>query len=318
MAVVSKPLYRIGTRKSALATIQSLSVMEFLRGCGIYCELISIESAGDLDRNSALYEIESEGPGIFTKQLERALMEDQIDIAVHSLKDLPTKTPPGLTVAALPKRLDSEDCLIVRPENRESGKLLEIRAHLRVGTSSLRREAELLALRPDLEVIPIRGNVPTRIEAVRQRKVDAVILAKAGLSRLQPDLAEVTMIELPLDQFVSAPGQGALAVQTRSVISEELRLALQKLHDPVTERETSVERAILRELHGGCTLPLGVRCLVEVNNALKLRVFLGVARDRKKEPHAWISFHRFDILESSEETLLPKTVGYLRDLLDGR
>jgi hydroxymethylbilane synthase len=311
--------YRLGTRKSALAQVQSESIRRRLEESGLFCELVGVESSGDQNRHTPLYEIESETPGLFTKQLEVALLADQIDLAVHSLKDLPTQQPEGLRVAAVTARASAGDCLVIDSTRFRPGDPLGLPQGATVGTSSLRREALLLSQRPDLKIVPIRGNVPTRVQSVRDHKVDAVVLAQAGLQRLGLPLDEVTKRDLPPDRFISAPGQGALAIETRSRIPRDLEGALTVLRDPVTERETRVERRILRELEGGCTLPLGVRCLVD-STKLTVRAFLGVQRDRNSAPHDWISFHHFDRTEAEteEEALIAKTVAYFKEVLNGR
>jgi len=307
---------RLGTRKSRLALVQSRGIQARLEKAGVPVVLVEVVSSGDRDRKTPLYEIEAPTPGLFTKQLETALLKNEVDLAVHSLKDLPTDQPSGLRVAAVPAREDSGDCLLINPGKRVAGELLELPAGASVGTSSLRREAQLLWQRSDLKIVPLRGNVPTRVQAVKDGKLDAVVLANAGLHRLGLDLSGLHRINLPPGDFVPAPGQGALALECRSDASAELISALRSLNDVSAEIETRVERRILKELHGGCTLPLGVKVTRDAaRDRLELRAFLGISRDRKEGAHQWISFHTFDFADRDEENLVRRTVDHFLPLL---
>jgi hydroxymethylbilane synthase len=307
-------VYRIGTRKSALAKVQSRHIQSCLEGLGLKCELVEIDSAGDTDRTTPLYEIEPASPGLFTKQLENALLKNEIDLAVHSLKDLPTQQPAELVIAAVSTREDAADCLIIRADNVAPAPLGLPHGAV-VGTSSLRREALLLAERPDLVVTPIRGNVPTRLQKVRDGVVTATLLAEAGLNRLgytaEKLTAEgLTKIALPSDRFVPAPGQGALALETRRTVPGDFAAALNTLNNRIAETETRIERRVLQGLHGGCTLPLGVRCRMAANGALSLSAFLGLSSG---EPRKWMDFYRFEAADTSEELLVARTVGYFAE-----
>jgi hydroxymethylbilane synthase len=309
---------RIGTRKSALAKFQSNQVKHELETLGLACELVEIVSSGDVDRKTPLYEIELSSPGLFTKQLETALLENKIDLAVHSLKDLPTTQPKGLKVAAVSKRVDASDCLLVRASRYDASKLLGLPEGATVGTSSLRREAQLLSERPDVRVVPVRGNVPTRCEKARDGEVDATILAEAGIGRLGLKLEGLVKVHLPSDHFVPAPGQGALALETRSDIPKQLEMALAKLNAIEAETETRVERRVLQALEGGCTLPLGVRCTVHPPHGLWLRAFLGTTEaGREKGPRRWTGFHRFEATDQNVAALIEKTVGHFKDIMEG-
>jgi len=304
-------MYRLGTRKSALALAQAEQIQKLLEKKGCSSELIYIESEGDKNLNTPLYKIESAGPGLFTKQLEKALIEKKIDFAVHSLKDLPTLQPAELKVAAITQRVSPHDCLLVLETAFDASQYLGLPEGAVVGTSSLRRQAQLKAVRPDLSVVPLRGNVPTRIEAVRNKKMDAIVLAEAGMSRLGISLEGLRKQVLPLEKFVPAPGQGALAIEVRSDCPKELLEALLLLNDPASEQATRIERSILRELEGGCTLPLGVHCQKE-DKDLKINAFLGVPEGSLDTPVTWQAFHRFDILNAVEQTLIAQTVAYFR------
>lgn len=303
---------RIGTRKSALAKVQTEGIRRRLEALGIVCELVEVVSSGDKDHTTPLYAMEPGSPGLFTKQLEAKLLDRTVDLAVHSLKDLPTQQPPGLVVAAVPERVDAADVLLIHKDKCDPNALWNLPTGAVVGTSSLRREALLLAKRPDLKVIPVRGNVPTRAEMPLTGKVDAVVLAEAGLHRLGLDLSRVVKVRLPTEDFVAAPGQGALALETRTDCPEPLRAALAQLHDVNAETETRIERRILRELEGGCTLPLGVRCQV-TKKGFSARAFLGVVRPGTTRD--WLSFHRFQMEETDADVLISRTVSHFRDIL---
>jgi len=304
---------RIGTRKSQLAKTQSTYILGLLQAQGVTCELVEIDSSGDKDRTKPLYEMEQTGtPGFFTKELEQALLRREIDLAVHSLKDLPTLQPEGLVVLAIPKREVTEDCLLSKPDPASVSLPLGLKQGAKVGTSSLRREAQLLSVRPDLQIIPIRGNVPTRVRQVEEGKIDAVVLAQAGLNRLALRPAGLTALILGADTFVPAPGQGALAVEGRVDTPPEVRAALARFHDANAELETRVERIILRELEGGCSLPLGVRCWS--GKPMKLKAFLGLLKSEKgAKIHDWQGFRSFDISDDSAETLVAQAVAYFKE-----
>jgi hydroxymethylbilane synthase len=201
---------------------------------------------GDKDRKTSLQELASGDGGLFTTELERELLAGRVDIAVHSLKDLPTAPADGLVLAVTPPRADPLDALC-------GSTLTGLRPGARVGTGSARRIAQLRALRPDIEVVPIRGNVPTRLAKLKTG-LDAVILAASGLRRLGLDDA----ITEPLDPalFPPAPGQGALAVQVRAS-DHELLAMLNSFGDPDADAAVRAERAVLGELHGGCSVPVG-------------------------------------------------------------
>lgn len=313
------PPFRLGTRKSALALTQSKYVQKLLAEAGAECTLVEVDSTGDKDKSTPLYHMETSGtPGFFTKELEQALLAGTIDLAVHSLKDLPTDQPAGLLVGSIPHREITDDSLIINDAKVAPGELLSLPQGAVVGTSSLRREAQLLAQRPDLKITPIRGNVPTRVRLAREGKVDAVVLAEAGLTRLGLAMDGVTRVVLPADTFVPAPGQGALGVEIRHDCPEVLLKALRQIHNARAARETRVERAVLKGLHGGCSLPLGVRCESQAqSNSLKIKAFLGLLAPLTKEGHhRWISFHDFDIRGEEDETLVGKIIAHFKEVID--
>ncbi len=299
-------VFRLGTRKSLLAKVQSGWVAETLKKHGIECELIEIASQGDKDLSTPLHLFEEHGPGVFTKVLEDALLENRIDLAVHSLKDLPIQQPEDLFVACIPERATLDDSLLIHPNLVDKSKSLGIAQGASVGTSSLRREAQLSAVRPDLKFVSLRGNVPTRVDKVRAGAPPAAVLALAGLKRLQLDLSP--LILTPLD-FEPAPGQGALAVEIRKDASPVLIEALSKIHDEPSALAVGIERSILAGLGGGCSMPLGVRAERLSSGEFRVRSFLAIPGPT---PHTWADFRRFDISGMSKDTLISKSVLHLQ------
>jgi len=242
---------RIGTRASELALRQARLVESALLARGIRSELVTFKTIGDKKLDQPLTEIGAKG--LFTHELEVALSKNKIDCAVHSLKDLPTESPENLEIIARLEREDPRDVLIV---NRATGaeNLDDLPAGSRVGTSSLRRRAQLLARRPDLEAVELRGNVPTRLKKVETGAVHAAILAAAGLIRLEVQ-QRITMFLEPPD-WLPAAGQGAIAIQVRSDDSRMKDLLRPLDHGP-TSIATRAERAFLAALEGGCQVPIG-------------------------------------------------------------
>jgi hydroxymethylbilane synthase len=235
----------IGSRGSQLALWQANHIASRLNGLGIRTRIEIIKTTGDHLQTASL--VQAGGKGLFTKEIEEALLSGSIDLAVHSLKDLPTENPEGLTIAAIPEREDARDALLGRPLN-------ELKPGARVGTSSGRRGAQLVNIRPDLRVEAIRGNVDTRIRKLKEGQFDAIMLAAAGLRRLGLG-GEITQIFTP-DEICPAPGQGALAVQTR--IGDLALEVCSALNHENTALCVRVERRVLAALGGGCQLPVGV------------------------------------------------------------
>lgn len=269
---------RIGTRGSKLALYQSNRVADMLRErLGRECELVILKTRGDVDRSKPVADLGV--VGAFTKELERALLEGEVDLAVHSLKDLPTTLPPGLCVAAQPERALVHDVLLIHPDahDPEAPGGVPLREGSTLGTASLRRQAQLAAVRPDLQPQAIRGNVPTRVGMAKDRTVDAVVLAAAGVTRLELDLAPLHVHALPTAQFLPAPAQGALGIEVREG-DAELRAALEAIHDRGVARATAAERELLHGLGVGCSVPLGALATVAPDGALELRAALGPAR----------------------------------------
>jgi hydroxymethylbilane synthase len=239
---------RLGTRRSALATTQSSWVADRLRALGHDVELVEVSTEGDLDRTTPIAQLG--GTGVFVSALREALAEGRVDLAVHSLKDLPTAEDPRVVVAAVPVREDVRDALVAR----DGLTLGELPAGATVGTGSPRRRAQLEALGLGLELRDLRGNVDTRLAHVHDGRLDAVVLAAAGLRRLgRAD--EVTELLDPL-QVLPAPGQGALAVEVRAD-DDAARAAVAPLEDPDARACVTAERALLAELEAGCSAPVG-------------------------------------------------------------
>src|SRR5690606_29075414 len=208
----------IGTRGSELALWQANFVKGKLAEIGVESELKIIKTQGDIIQHLRLDKLE--GKGFFTKELEEELFTGQIDLAVHSHKDLPTVNPPRLIIAAVSEREDPSELLIVHKDCVDIKKRLSLKHNASVGTSSNRRKAQLLSLRPDLEFTDLRGNLQTRIQKLRDEKYDAIVLAKAGIARLEMDLSDFHMEEIPPIEVIPAPAQGVLAVQIREADKE--------------------------------------------------------------------------------------------------
>jgi hydroxymethylbilane synthase len=250
---------RIGTRGSTLARWQAEFVRAGLARHGVAAELVLVSTSGDRDRQSSLRVIG--GKGVFTKELEDALLEERIDLAVHSMKDMPTTLPAGLAIAAICEREDVRDALI----SRGGLKLDQLPSGARIGTSSLRRQAQLRHYRRDLEMVDMRGNVDTRLAKVAQGNYDAIILAKAGLDRLGK-AGQISEI-VPPEICLPAAGQGAIGIETRK-LEDELSAAVRKLnHDP-SQAAVEAERAVLAGLEGGCQVPIGVWSRMEAGSLI--------------------------------------------------
>ena len=249
---------RLGSRGSELALWQARHVAERLEAGsgGVPCELVSIRTAGDQIPDLPLHQVE--GRAFFSREIEQALASGEIDLAVHSLKDLATAMPEGLTLGAVLPREDPRDVLLTPPGVDLD--LDRLASGARVGTSSLRRRALLARWRPDLELLDLRGNVPTRLRALDEGRFDAIVLAAAGIKRL--GLGERARAWLPVERFLPAVGQGAIAVQVRAEAAEVVR-RVADLDDAATRAAVTAERALLARLEGGCQVPLGA--LAEVH-----------------------------------------------------
>jgi hydroxymethylbilane synthase len=255
---------RLGTRGSELARTQSGTVAAALERLGFAVELMIIKTSGDQNPSSAFASI---GPqGVFVREIEQALVERRIELAVHSFKDLPTKSPSELVIAAVPPRVDPADLLLVRRDALAGGDdWLPLKAGARVGTASARRRAWLAHFRPDLVVEPLRGNVPTRVRRLEEGDFDAIVLAAAGVERLQAEqrlgsgLGGVSIVRLEPKRFVPAPAQGALAIQCRRDDARVLA-ALASIDDATSRAAVTAERDALARAEGGCDVAFGAYC----------------------------------------------------------
>ena len=258
---------RIGTRGSHLARIQAGNAAARLARLGHEAEIVPISTAGDRSSAPSFAAI---GPqGVFVREIEQALLDGAIDVAVHSHKDLPTVSPEELEVAAVPERRDPSDALIIRGDRTaRAGSLLPVPVGALIGTASVRRQVWLRHFRPDLRAESLRGNVLTRIRRLREGGYDAILLATAGLDRLRSgaaegasalDLDDLEVVRLDPEIFVPAPAQGALALQCRRS-DDRVREALAPLDHAGTRETVGAERALLARLEGGCELAFGAWC----------------------------------------------------------
>ncbi|MEP6618462.1 MAG: hydroxymethylbilane synthase [bacterium] len=254
-------IVRVGTRSSALALRQAKIVQAELTARGIESELVLYKTVGDKRLDEPLSAIGAKG--LFTKELETGLLKKKIDVAVHSLKDLPTESPDGLHLAAVLKREDPRDVLVVN-HRIDAPTLDDLPSGSRIGTSSLRRRAQLLARRPDLEVAELRGNVPTRLKKIDEGRVHAAILAAAGLHRLESQQHITCYLDAPA--WLPAAGQGAIALQTRAGDDRLIALA-EAMNDGPTMRSVRAERAFLAALEGGCQVPIGALVMDDSSGA---------------------------------------------------
>lgn len=251
---------RIGSRGSDLALWQAHFVQDQLEGLGHEVTIQIISTKGDRIQDLSFDKIE--GKGFFTKEIEEALIGNEIDVAVHSYKDLETKSPPGLTIGAVSYRENPTDCLLVRKEKYQADAGLFLADGSIIGTSSARRQSLIRSLNPQLNIQELRGNVPTRIQKLRDGQYDAIILASAGIARLNLDLSDLEVIELPVQDFVPAPAQGVLGIQIRES-DQDLSAVLQEIHHADVANCIGIERTVLKTLDGGCQLPLGAHCIVQ-------------------------------------------------------
>ncbi|HTW57441.1 MAG TPA: hydroxymethylbilane synthase [Terriglobales bacterium] len=250
------PKLRIGSRGSQLALWQANHISALLRTRGHEVEIEIIHTTGDKITDVALAKVGTKG--MFTKEIEEALAAGRVDLAVHSLKDLPTELPGGFEIAAITERQDPRDAFCSKHFEQIEG----LPKNARVGTSSLRRQAQLKAIRPDLDIHPLRGNVDTRLRKLEEEQYDAVILASAGLKRL----GKTALIKqiIPAEIMCPAAGQGALGIEIREG-DAATRKHLEFLNDPAARAATTCERALLNSLGGGCQVPIGAFAEVREN-----------------------------------------------------
>lgn len=271
----------IGTRGSQLALWQAKYFQNLLSQHNVYSELKIILTAGDKNQKWQESFDKLEGKNFFTKEIEDALLKKEIDIAVHSFKDVEASfyddTSNDLIIAGLSNRHAANDILILHPEFVDKTKKLSIKERAKIGTSSARRYAQLRSLRPDVEILPLRGNVPTRIEKLKNHLYDGIIIARAGVERLNISLNNFFVMPLPVHYFVPAAGQGIIAFQTRKEDTDLLHL-IQKISNKNSEECSKIERTLLKKAGGGCSKPIGVLC--EKYNH-KFRVYVSYSRHKE-------------------------------------
>ena len=263
----------VGSRSSRLAVLQAKELMGQLRNTipELELSLVKIKTQGDKDRKSPLIQIG--GRGVFVKELEDALLEGEIDIAVHSLKDMPSQLAPGLQLAAVPVRRDPRDALVSGSRRR----LAQLPPGARIGTGSQRRAVELQAFRPDLKICPLRGNVDTRVNKVRSGELDGIIVAAAALERM--GWRDKATEYLPIEIFMPAACQGALGVEVRAGDGAATTVAL--VNDEASWQTTAAERAFLRTLGGGCRSAIAAIARVEDNDTLQIEGMVAGMLSRK-------------------------------------
>lgn len=268
----------IGSRGSDLALWQANYILRKVQKLGLTAEIKIISTKGDQIQNIGLDKLE--GKGFFTKEIEDALLGKEIDLAVHSQKDLPTTSPEGLKIAAVSEREDAAELIIVRKECVDNTLKFTFKKNAIVGTSSPRRKSQLLAFRNDLKIADLRGNVPTRIQKLREKKYDAILLAAAGIERLKINLNEFKVLRVDPKEFIPAPAQGVLGLQIREN-DHELFEYITKFNSEKVQDTIGIERKVLNLLDGGCQLPLGVYCIKEEN---KFKVWTSKADAWNKMP----------------------------------
>jgi hydroxymethylbilane synthase len=255
---------KIGTRGSALAMWQAERVSSLLKDSGCRSEIVTIKTSGDKIQNKSLTEIG--GKGLFVKEIQEALLEDRVDIAVHSLKDYPVENPSNLYLSCIPERKDPRDALI------KSGKLkdMALSGAAKIGTGSLRRKYQLQLLHPKWEIMPLRGNVDTRLRKVSDGVYDAIVLAAAGLKRLGKE--DVISGYFEVSEIIPAVGQGAIAIESKTD-NKDLNNLLKPLEDKKARIEIDAERKFLKDLQGSCTTPVGIHAKIN-NDRIHIYAFL--------------------------------------------
>lgn len=274
----NKKTLRLGTRGSDLAMVQARATARDLEAHGYSVEVCVKNTVGDIDKTSSFAKIGP--PGVFVREIEAALVEGELDLAVHCYKDLPSVSPDGLVIGAVPKREDPSEVLVTLKAKHRAGEPgLPLLPGALVGTSAARRRALIHTLRPDVVCRELRGNVPTRLAKLAAGDYDAIVLAAAGIKRLKegaergenaaPDLEAYSLDHLCLEAFVPAPSQGALAIQVREDNTFAFE-AVRKLHDEDSAQTVAAERELLRLIQAGCEAPFGAYCTVNADGDLDL------------------------------------------------
>lgn len=294
----------IGSRGSDLALYQAnfiRSILENEHGCAV--EIKIIKTAGDKIDNVSFEQME--GKGFFTKELEDALLAREIDLAVHSLKDLMTSMPDGLKLGAVGYRADRRELLLIRKDSVEGDGLLPVRKGGVIGTSAARRKAQIAHYNPSLVIHDLRGNVPTRVQKLRDGKYDAILLAAAGVTRLKLDLSDLHVNELDPEQFLPAPAQGILGIQIRDN-DPAVEQVISKLGSSAAMLEANLERGLLARFDSGCSLPLGVFSEVR-DKQLRLKAVLGTRANDQ-----WTGLNRTDITGTDVDDVISRAYDALQ------
>tara|TARA_B100001287_G_scaffold1985_1_gene1542 strand:+ start:3709 stop:5256 length:1548 start_codon:yes stop_codon:yes gene_type:complete len=301
----------IGSRGSKLALWQANYIQNQLKNNGIISTIKVIKTKGDVIKNLSFDKIE--GKGFFTKEIENELLNKSVDIAVHSLKDLETNQPNGLKIVAIPLRENPSDTLLIKKKYIDSSKPLELVSNAIVGTSSSRRKNQLLFFRKDLVIKDLRGNVPTRIEKLKKGKYHAIVLAKAGLNRLNIDLSDFFVKDLSPSVFIPAPAQGALGIQVREN-DHNLIKKLSFLTNQNTFQNVSFERQILNNIGGGCQSPFGAYS--KIDSSGRRITWVTYASNVEKTPFRFVtgSLNPTEIVNQIKKKIEIKSVWISREL----
>ncbi|MCH2214709.1 MAG: hydroxymethylbilane synthase [Flavobacteriales bacterium] len=275
---MSKSGIVIGTRGSKLALWQAHHIQGQLEKYGYQVEIRIVKTQGDIIQHLSFDKME--GKGFFTKEIETELLDRNVDLAVHSFKDLETNFPDGLTIGAVTDRANPRDALLIRKDKVDSLQKWGFKKGALVGTSSARRKVQLLKYRPDINIGDIRGNVPTRVQKLRDGNFDAIVLAKAGLDRLQLDVSDFHLHVFDPNEFIPAPAQGALALQIREN-DQRMEEAISKLHREDIATTTYIERKVLSLFNGGCQMPLGSYCVMTELGQYELRAMMAETLNSK-------------------------------------
>lgn len=295
----------IGTRGSQLALYQANFIKKvLLDDIGRIAVLKIIKTTGDKIDHISFDKME--GKGFFTKELEEALLSSQIDLAVHSLKDLMTTLPDGLMLGAAGFRVDPREMLLINPRAHTGNGLIPVKEGAVVGTSSARRQCQLLYHSPTLQIKDLRGNVPTRVDRLRSGQYDAIVVAAAGLDRLELDLSDLVAVRLDPEQFLPAPAQGLLGIEIRSN-DPETASVIAKLDEPKARIQVALERGLLARYDSGCSLPLGVVSDV-AENKLRLKAVLGVRDGRN-----WIGLKKAETVGNDPAEIVQKIFETLQE-----
>jgi hydroxymethylbilane synthase len=288
----------LGSRGSELALAQAQRVRDVLvNDFDVTAEIKVIKTTGDKIDHLSFDKME--GKGFFTKELEEALLAGQIDLAVHSLKDLMTTQPQGLKLGAVGYREDRRELLIIKKESRIDNGVLPVRPGGVVGTSSVRRKCQVAALNSALQVKDLRGNIPTRVKKLREGQYDAIVIAAAGVRRLGLDLSDLEVVCLDPEVFLPAPGQGMLGIQIRSN-DGEVETIVGKLGSQKDELEASLERGLLSKFESGCSLPLGVYSQIQ-GDRYRLKAILG-----QKTNGGWLGLKNADVTGADVQSIIDR------------